>query len=299
MRSSIPPPEALLDLLEDGLGWLAAFNGLFHENMTRNKGWSFLDMGRRIERAGSMSEAILWLFTRPLPREEEAGRLFYLLEVADSFITYRSRYRLDPMLALVLDLLLLDETNPRSLAYQLAIISQHLGSLPQAQAAAGLDGRAPSHSHHVDIDPSPRRRGAGQGRHTFRPAGRAAQAAAAAAAAHHCHREALLQSSGGAAAPRAHAAGAETMIYDVSHRTVYRYTTPVVQSQHVVHMTPRVVERQRVRGHVLVIEPAPTIRTERIDYFGNRVVMFDIEQEHKELIVHAKTASRWQGAERS
>lgn len=132
------PPEALLELIEDGLGWLAAFNGLFHENMTRNKGWSFLDMGRRIERAGNMSEAILWLFSEPLPREDEAGRLFYLLEVADSFITYRSRYRLDPMLALVLDLLLLDETNPRSLAYQLANISQHLGTLPQANPSGGL-----------------------------------------------------------------------------------------------------------------------------------------------------------------
>lgn len=132
------PPEALLDLIEDGLGWLAAFNGLTHENMTRNKGWSFLDMGRRIERAGNMSEAILWLFGHPLPHEEETGRLFYLLEVADSFITYRSRYRLDPMLPLVLDLLLLDESNPRSLAYQLASISQHLGSLPQANPGASL-----------------------------------------------------------------------------------------------------------------------------------------------------------------
>jgi uncharacterized alpha-E superfamily protein len=132
------PPEAVLDLIEDGLGWLAAFNGLIHENMTRNKGWSFLDMGRRIERAGNMSEAILWLFSRPLPHEEETGRLFYLLEVADSFITYRSRYRLDPMLALVLDLLLLDETNPRSLAYQLASISQHLGGLPQTNPGASL-----------------------------------------------------------------------------------------------------------------------------------------------------------------
>jgi uncharacterized alpha-E superfamily protein len=132
------PPEALLDLIEDGLGWLAAFNGLIHENMTRNKGWSFLDMGRRIERAGNMSEAILWLFGQPLEREEETGRLFFLLEAADSFITYRSRYRLDPMLPLVLDLLLLDESNPRSLAYQLASISQHLGGLPQANPAASL-----------------------------------------------------------------------------------------------------------------------------------------------------------------
>jgi uncharacterized alpha-E superfamily protein len=132
------PPEAQLDLIEDGLGWLAAFNGLIHENMTRNKGWSFLDTGRRIERAGNMSEAILWLFGRPLARDEEAGRLYFLLEVADSFITYRSRYRLDPMLPLVLDLLLLDETNPRSLAYQLASISQHLAGLPQPNQGASL-----------------------------------------------------------------------------------------------------------------------------------------------------------------
>ena len=132
------PPETLLDLIEDGLGWLAAFNGLMHENMTRNKGWSFLDMGRRVERASNMSEAILWLFGRPLEREEETGRLVFLLEVADSFITYRSRYRLDPMLALVLDLLLLDETNPRSLAYQLASISQHLNSLPQSNHGTSL-----------------------------------------------------------------------------------------------------------------------------------------------------------------
>jgi len=80
------------------------------------------------------------------------------------------------------------------------------------------------------------------------------------------------------------------VIYDVSHRTVYRYSTPVVQSQHVVHMTPRVVERQVVKGHTLLVDPAPTLRTEREDYYGNRVVMFDIEQEHEELIVHAKSS---------
>ena len=131
-------PEEVLDLIEDGLGWLAGFNGLMHENMTRNYGWSFLDMGRRIERAFNLSEAILSLFGEPLEREEESGRLLVLLELADSFITYRSRYRLDPMLALVLDLLLLDETNPRSLAYQLVGISNHLASLPQSRQGAGL-----------------------------------------------------------------------------------------------------------------------------------------------------------------
>jgi uncharacterized alpha-E superfamily protein len=131
-------PETALDLVEDGLGWLSAFNGLMHENMTRNYGWAFLDMGRRLERAYNLSAAIASLFGRPLDREEETGRLVFLLELADSFITYRSRYRLDPMLGLVLDLLLLDETNPRSLAYQLASVSDHLAALPQSKQGASL-----------------------------------------------------------------------------------------------------------------------------------------------------------------
>jgi len=80
------------------------------------------------------------------------------------------------------------------------------------------------------------------------------------------------------------------MKYDVSHRTTYSYSAAVAQSQHIVHMSPRQVERQRIKGHTLVIEPAPTIRTERQDYFGNRVVMFDIEQDHKELVVHARSS---------
>jgi uncharacterized alpha-E superfamily protein len=64
--------------------------------------------------------------------EEESGSLLFTLEVADSFITYRSRYRLEPMLPLVLDLLLLDDTNPRSIAFQLERIAGHIDALPQS-----------------------------------------------------------------------------------------------------------------------------------------------------------------------
>ncbi|MBN9264663.1 MAG: circularly permuted type 2 ATP-grasp protein, partial [Hyphomicrobium sp.] len=131
-------PGALLDLLDEGLAALSSFNGLTHENMTRNYGWSFLDMGRRLERAYNLSEAILTLFIPPPDPEEETSSLLLLLELADSFITYRSRYRLDPMLALVLDLLLLDEANPRALAYQLAAISKHLEALPDARHGVSL-----------------------------------------------------------------------------------------------------------------------------------------------------------------
>jgi uncharacterized alpha-E superfamily protein len=54
-----------------------------------------------------------------------------VLEIADSFMTYRSRYLLTPQLAPVLDLLLLDETNPRSVAFQLEALDDHLDRLPR------------------------------------------------------------------------------------------------------------------------------------------------------------------------
>jgi uncharacterized circularly permuted ATP-grasp superfamily protein/uncharacterized alpha-E superfamily protein len=126
-------PADALRLLDDGLRVLAAFHGLTHENMTRNFGWSFLDMGRRLSRARNMAELLLGLFGR-VAEDDEAGNLLFTLEVADSFITYRSRYRLEPVLALVLDLLLVDESNPRSIAFQLAELERHIGTLPQSGA---------------------------------------------------------------------------------------------------------------------------------------------------------------------
>jgi uncharacterized alpha-E superfamily protein len=99
--------------------------------MTRNFGWSFLDMGRRLSRAHNMSEVLLGVFGKA-KSDDESGSLLFVLELADSFITYRSRYRLEPLLALTLDLLLTDESNPRSIAFQLKELSRHIDSLPQS-----------------------------------------------------------------------------------------------------------------------------------------------------------------------
>ena len=111
---------------------VATFGGQMHENMTRNFGWFFLDMGRRLERACNVSDSLNAHFSRSVSDDVDRERLRHILDLADSYITYRSRYRLEPMLPLVLDLLLIDETNPRSFAYQLAALSKHLESLPQA-----------------------------------------------------------------------------------------------------------------------------------------------------------------------
>jgi uncharacterized alpha-E superfamily protein len=120
-----------LDILDAGIGTIAAFNGLMHENMTRNFGWTFLDMGRRLSRGVKLCDLMLSIFGRTESEEVQAGSMQFVLELGDSFITYRSRYRLTPILPLVLDLLLIDETNPRSLAFQLAALSDHVDELPQ------------------------------------------------------------------------------------------------------------------------------------------------------------------------
>ena len=79
------------------------------------------------------------------------------------------------------------------------------------------------------------------------------------------------------------------MIFDVSHRTLYRYSQPVAQSQHMTRMAPRTLPRQTVRHHNLIVEPAPALRVESIDAFGNGMVIFDIEAPHSELILYARS----------
>jgi uncharacterized circularly permuted ATP-grasp superfamily protein/uncharacterized alpha-E superfamily protein len=120
-----------LDILDQGITTIAAFNGMVAENMTRNYGWNFLEIGRRMERSGNLSELLATLFSERRDEATESASLTFALEVADSILTYRSRYLFAPVLPLVLDLLLADEMNPRSLVFQLAAISEHFGHLPQ------------------------------------------------------------------------------------------------------------------------------------------------------------------------
>jgi uncharacterized circularly permuted ATP-grasp superfamily protein/uncharacterized alpha-E superfamily protein len=119
-----------LELLDEGIRALNAFSGTEAENMTRNDAWRFLEMGRRIERAGH-----LVALTRELALggadPEGDGSLRLLLELGDSFMTYRSRYVMTPLLVPALDLLLLDETNPRGLAFQLRELEGHVAALPR------------------------------------------------------------------------------------------------------------------------------------------------------------------------
>jgi len=112
---------------------LAAFAGLLAEHPTRGHGWRFLDMGRRLERALQMIE-LLRVGTQAPPILDDAC-LEVLLHVTDSANAYRSRYLTTVRSALVLELLLADESHPRSVAYQLTMLGTRIGELPSTDVS--------------------------------------------------------------------------------------------------------------------------------------------------------------------
>jgi uncharacterized circularly permuted ATP-grasp superfamily protein/uncharacterized alpha-E superfamily protein len=116
-------------LLTECLELLSAFSGMERENLIRGSGWLFMSLGRRLERAIYVTRQ-LRVVTRPLSRENWTY-LEYLLEVADSSVTYRSRYYTTIQPLAVMDVLMLDGTNPRSLEFQLDHLVDLYGKLPR------------------------------------------------------------------------------------------------------------------------------------------------------------------------
>ncbi len=138
--SSLPPEEAydpvnppswsdVLDLLNQRVLILAGFGGIAMESMTRGHGWRFLDMGRKLEHAVHTVGLLHW--TLQTPGSWEGALLEALLEIADSSMTYRRRYLSGVQAAAVLDLLIADESNPRSLVFQLTALRDVVEQLPR------------------------------------------------------------------------------------------------------------------------------------------------------------------------
>jgi len=78
------------------------------------------------------------------------------------------------------------------------------------------------------------------------------------------------------------------MNFEISHRTVYRYSARVSQSHHLLHLEPRPHARQTVLRHSLLIDPAPASKTDLVDDFGNPASIITVEQDHTELVIHSR-----------
>jgi uncharacterized circularly permuted ATP-grasp superfamily protein/uncharacterized alpha-E superfamily protein len=133
-----PPPDAavegrILDRANEALRLIAAVSGIELEGMNRLSGWRFFQLGRRIERAINTSR----LARHFAGREAAPESLETLLELAESLRTFRVRYLVGPQRAPVLDLVLLDESNPRSLGFGLVEVLGHLATLPNPRPDGG------------------------------------------------------------------------------------------------------------------------------------------------------------------
>ena len=118
--------ETLAELDRD----IAAFitlSGFALDGMTRDHGWRFLSIGRRIERLQFLCGTLQQALAGPADAD-----LTWVLELADSSVTYRSRYMARPQWLPVLDLLVRDHTNPRSIAFQLKGLHDFLGRVEDA-----------------------------------------------------------------------------------------------------------------------------------------------------------------------
>ncbi|MCP5552545.1 MAG: circularly permuted type 2 ATP-grasp protein [Akkermansiaceae bacterium] len=115
------------DLLDSLVLDLTAFSGLQQENMTRGHGWRFLEIGKRIERGW---QTLTLLQTASGSELGEEAVLPPLLEICDSSMTYRRMHFSRPSLLPAVDLLLLDESNPRSVAFQLQALGRQSARLP-------------------------------------------------------------------------------------------------------------------------------------------------------------------------
>ena len=139
--SAGPPPRRplseTLEQLDRMVISLAAFGGMVAEGMTRGQAWRFLDMGKRLERCLHTISLLRSTLVEVGP--SEGPLLEVLLDVADSAMTYRRRYVSGPQPAPLLDLLLADEDNPRSLGFQLAGLAQSIAALPVNDPTPGAN----------------------------------------------------------------------------------------------------------------------------------------------------------------
>ncbi|MGD9247851.1 MAG: circularly permuted type 2 ATP-grasp protein [Desulfobacteraceae bacterium] len=110
---------------------LLAFSGLCMESMSRELGWVLLDIGRRLERALMMGRFMQQTLAQDNPQSADPVMMELVLKTTENMITYRRRYRSYLAHNTVLDLLLMDDKNPRSLIFQLDLLQSHIAELPK------------------------------------------------------------------------------------------------------------------------------------------------------------------------
>lgn len=127
------PVAAVTGSLGRVMAALLALAGLSAESMVRDDGWQFMEAGRRLERAMQLCALLEATITARRDAATDSLLIESVLSSAESIVTYRRRYRSHAQVETMLDLLVLDGDNPRSLAYQVGRLVEAVHAMPSPE----------------------------------------------------------------------------------------------------------------------------------------------------------------------
>ena len=133
--SGRPTIQDALEHLDFSTSSFVAITGFALDWMTRDQGWRFMSIGRRLERLQFLCVTI----TQALEMPAE-GNLEWLLVLSNNVVTYRARYSAQPEWLPVLDLILLDDKNPNAMIFQLNGLVKYLAEISSNYEGGGNEG---------------------------------------------------------------------------------------------------------------------------------------------------------------
>ena len=139
VRRAAGSTTGLLPVLDRLLEALLAVSGIAAEGTVRDVGWHLHDTGRRVERALYLVESLTATIVTARTEDVDAYVLESVLIAHESSITYRRRYSARPDVANLLDLLLCDARNPRSLAFQVDRLREDIAQIPSRASTDARD----------------------------------------------------------------------------------------------------------------------------------------------------------------
>jgi uncharacterized circularly permuted ATP-grasp superfamily protein/uncharacterized alpha-E superfamily protein len=121
----------MMKVLDSLITSVMAFIGLNRESISREQGWNLLDAGRKTEQSLLLLNMLRLTLVAKQDEQVEYNLMEAVLKSHECLVNYRYKYRAHLQLPLVLDLMLLDPNNPRSLIYQLDRLKAYLSQLPK------------------------------------------------------------------------------------------------------------------------------------------------------------------------
>jgi uncharacterized circularly permuted ATP-grasp superfamily protein/uncharacterized alpha-E superfamily protein len=128
----------MLQTLDNLITSTVAFIGLNRESISREQGWIMLDLGRKIEQSLLVISMLKTTLVKKYSEQVEYNLQQAVLISNEGLVNYRYKYRRPIQILLVIDLLLFDPNNPRSLTYQVVRLKNYLQNLPKNQSNYSL-----------------------------------------------------------------------------------------------------------------------------------------------------------------